>query len=198
MMSIAVFFLNSVTRSRPQIRSKFANIPGVTSLPRDTQPSTVPRPPPRRLDAEDLIGQVVVNGPLNQAAGDGVDGPAGTRMLSLESRVVVAEKSTRALLVEVVRLQAALSTAMKSVDEERTARREMENRMRAAADALTQVGAWIEREERRRQSDDEAAKTLLATAQDAEAAALAAKQEAVKRVEEHANRYQFSLGLCIQ
>ena len=106
--------------------------------------------------------------------------------------MAVAEKSTRALLVEVVRLQAALGTAMKAADEEKAARREAETRMRETADTLTQVGAQLEREERRRRTDDDAARTLLATAQDAEAAALAARQEAVKRFDEHANRWQFS------
>jgi len=188
-MSIMVLIFNVVTRQRPQIRSKFANIPGVTSLPRDPQPTILPRPP-RRLDAVDPAVQVAVIAPPDQAVGDG---PAGTRLLGLESRVAVAEKSTRALLVEVVRLQAAVSAAMKSVDEERAARRDAENRMRSTADTLAQVGAQLEREERRRRTDDDAAKTLLSTAQDAEAAALVARQEAVQRFEEQANRYQFCI-----
>ena len=162
-------------RPRPQIRSKFANIPGITSLPRDPPPTIVPRPP-RRQDAEDPSVQV-----------------DGTRLHGLETRVAVAEKSTRALLVEVVRLQNDLSTAMKTVDEEKAARRDAENRMRATADTMTQVGARLQREEQKRRTDDETAKTLIATAQDAEAAALAARQEAVKRVEEQATRYQFSV-----
>ena len=102
----------------------------------------------------------------------------------------MAEKSTRALLVEVVRLQATVDAVMKSVDDERAARRDAENRMRAAADTLTQLGAQLERRRRTDVDDDAAtAKTLLATAQNAEAAALAAKQETVKRVDEQADRY---------
>jgi len=150
----------------------------------------MPRLPPRlprRLDAVDPASQVAV---IDQTTGDG---PTSTRLLALESRVAVSEKSTRALLVEVVRLQAALSTAMKSADEDRVARRDAENRMRATADTLAQVGAQMERDEHRRRTDDDDTKTLLATAQDAEAAALAARQEAVKSAEEQANRYHFSI-----
>ena len=170
-------------RSRPQIRSKFANIPGITSLPRDPPPTIVPRPP-RRPDAEDPAVQIAVIAPPDPVRVD------GTRLHGLESRVAVAEKSTRALLVEVVRLQNELSAAMKTVDEEKAARRDAENRMRATADTMTQVGARLQREDQRRRTDDETAKTLIATAQDVEAAALAARQEAVKRVEEQATRYQ--------
>lgn len=148
----------------------------------------MPRPP-RKADADDPVAQVAVIAPPSRAAGEGVDGPTGSRLLRLESRVVVAEKSTRALLVEVVRLQTALSAAMKSVDEEKAARRDAENRMRASTDTLKQVGARLEREEERRHRDDETAKTLLARTQDAEAEALSAEQEAAKRVEEHNARY---------
>jgi len=146
----------------------------------------VPRPP-RRLDAVDPTAQVAV---IDQAAGDG---PTSTRLLALESRVAVSEKSTRALLVEVVRLQAALSTASQSADEDRVARRDAENRMRATADTLAQVGAQLEREEHRRRTEGDDARTLLATAKDAEAAALAARQEAAKRAEEQANGYHFRI-----
>ena len=50
-----------------------------------------------------------------------------TPLVGLESRVSVAEKSTRALLVEVVRLQAAVDGALKSADDEREARRDAED-----------------------------------------------------------------------
>jgi len=164
------------TRIRRQSRSKFANIPGVTSLPE-----------PRRADGGDAA---VLGLPMNQAA-DRLDGPTGTRLVGLESRVSVAEKSTRALLVEVVRLQTSLSSAMRSLDDERAARRDADNRMRTASDAVNEVAARLEREEQRRRTDDDATKTLIATAQNAEATALAARQEAFKRVDEHSNRYQF-------
>jgi len=62
----------------------------------------VPRPPARRGDAE-----VVAAGEQATAAGDDAGSTVTTRLHGLESRVAVAEKSTRALLVEVVRLQAA-------------------------------------------------------------------------------------------
>jgi len=139
---------------------------------------------PRVGDAGDPVSQIAV---IDQAA----DGPAGTRLIGLESRVAVAEKSTRALLVEVVRLQSALRRAMDSVNEERAVRRDAESRMRAATDALTR----LEREKQRRQTDDDTAKSLLATAQDAQAAALAARQEAATRSEEQANRYQYYCSL---
>jgi len=62
----------------------------------------VPRPPARRGDAE-----VAAAGEQATAAGDDAGSTVTTRLHGLESRVAVAEKSTRALLVEVVRLQAA-------------------------------------------------------------------------------------------
>jgi len=123
-------------RPRPQNRSKFASIPGVTSLPRDV--TVVPRPPPK-FSADDP--QVAVVAPLDKARdGSGVDGPTDTRLVRLESRVAVAEKSTRALLVEVVRLHSALDAAMRSAEEEKAARQDAEARTTAAADALTKVG----------------------------------------------------------
>jgi len=66
----------------------------------------VPRPPARRGDAE-----VVAAGEQATAAGDDAGSTVTTRLHGLESRVAVAEKSTRALLVEVVRLQAATHQA---------------------------------------------------------------------------------------
>ena len=143
----------------------------------------MPRPP-RRADANDPAGQ-------------GDDGATATRLLGLESRVAVAEKSTRALLVEVVRLQAALSAAMKSVDEERSGLRDVEYRMKLTADALTQAGTRLEREQQRRQTDDEDSKSLLVTARNAEAAAQAARQEAVKRAEEQSARYLSTRNRCM-
>jgi len=93
--------------------------------------------------------------------------------------------------LQVVRLQTALNAATKTVDDDRAARRDSENRVRAATEALAQVGARLERDEQRRRTDDQTTKNLLAAVQDAEAAALAARQDAVKRVEEHSTRWDF-------
>ena len=73
------------------------------------------------------------------------------------------------------------------MEEERSGRREAESRLRAAADSLTQRLD----DHQRRQTDerDAAAKNLLATARNAEAAALAARQEAARRADDHDTRY---------
>ena len=143
----------------------------------------------RRADGEDSPAQAAVVAPPDKAAGEEIDGPTGTRLLALESRVAVAEKSTRALLVEVVRLQGALSTAMKSVDEEKTALRE--NRSRAAAEPPTRVEAWLEPEKQQRRKNNRAGKNPLATSQDTEVAA-SVRKEPVKRAEQRDTRYQIS------
>lgn len=84
-------------RLKPPVRSKFASIPGVTSLP------LVPLPPARRPGVVD--GDPGAGAPQVAVSGGDDDGAGATRLVALESRVAVAEKSTRALLVEVVRLQ---------------------------------------------------------------------------------------------
>jgi len=74
-------------------------------------------------------------------------------------------------------IQATLSAAMKAVDDERTGRREAENRLRAAADSLTQ-----RLDQQRRQTDESRDHVqALMTARNAEATA----QEAARRTDQH-------------
>ena len=178
----------NVNRPRTHTRSKFANIPAITSIP--------PPPPPPVTMMSSVRAPWSCAGTDNPAASADQPPDVSTRLVGLESRVAVAEKSTRALLVEVVRLQGSLGAAMKSVDDERAARRDAEQRRKAADDALTQLQAQMEqgRDERRRRTEDNEDSVVvnpavLETARAAQAAALAAREEGLQRAQQQADRY---------
>ena len=94
-----------------------------------------------------------------------VDDSANERVKQLESRVSIAEKSNRALLEEVVRLQTELRTTIKRNEElirdERQSRVEMENNLRMSSEMLTQLNVRLQMTEDRLSEERSAVNSIV-------------------------------------
>jgi hypothetical protein len=77
---------------------------------------------------------------------------------------------------------------LKGANEDRAARREVENRLRAASDAVSQLASRLDRLERRRAAEDDVSSALMEQLRNSESAALAARQELNRRQEDQAAR----------
>ena len=86
--------------------------------------------------------------PYNANVPNGVPEGSGVELRQLEMRINVAERSNRALLEEVVRLQSELKTqgrqAEEKIQDERNSRKQMENSLRSSNDLIMQLTARLQ------------------------------------------------------
>jgi hypothetical protein len=122
-VAFKVSALSCFYRARPHLRTNFSNLPGVTSIPtgvderttdrKPLQPRSGRRTPPLPLSAvaaEPVVAPpIAAVHPTNRAAtaADSIN----ERLGNVDSRLAVTEKSMRALVYEVVRLQVNVHTS---------------------------------------------------------------------------------------
>ena len=126
----------SVFRPAQQFPSKFSQLPGIGSPTPNADNQLMPF----------TGGKAGGPGGGTKPSWDGVE--PEERLRQLETRVNVAERSNRALLEEVVRLQGELKANNRRSDEtlreEKQARNQLENTLRASADVLSQMSQRIQ------------------------------------------------------
>ena len=122
-----------------------------------------------------------------------VDDSANERVKQLESRVSIAEKSNRALLEEVVRLQTELRTTIKRNEElirdERQSRVEMENNLRMSSEMLTQLNVRLQMTEDRLSEERSAVNSIVNQQKHVEQAMLTSQHEILSRRDLHYTKY---------
>jgi chaperonin cofactor prefoldin len=106
---------------------------------------------------------------------------ANDRVRLLETRIGVTEKSNRALLEEVVRLQSELKSNARRNDDiirdERLARQGLENTLRSSTDALAAVAARLKRTEDRIQDERTYLNDLMTQSKTLEQSVIGAQQD---------------------
>ncbi|XP_013381950.1 neurofilament heavy polypeptide isoform X5 [Lingula anatina] len=116
------------------------------------------------------------------------------RLRHLETRVNVTEKSNRALLEEVVRLQSELKTNVRRSEdvlrEERQTRLQLENSLRASNDLIAQLSSRLKRTEDKIAEERMAISALVNHTKSVEQAVLGSQQELVSRKEAQTARLQ--------
>ena len=162
-----------VFRGQPPFPSKFQQLPGITSPQPTDQNALVPVGTPRSSHGQ------------NGHFGDGGD----DRYRQLESRVNVAEKSNRALLEEVVRLQSELKSTIRRnediIREERQTRAHIESSLRGANDLIGQLGVRLQRTEDRLTEEKSAVNALISHQKTVEQAIIGNQQEVLSRRDLH-------------
>ena len=169
-----VHALFHLSRPERQFPSKYGTLPGIGGSP-------VPG------DNNQMVPYGATRGKLGtlQSSMDGMDGDDKFRQL--ETRVNVAEKSNRALLDEVVRLQSELKTNLRRNEEivrdERQTQSQMENSLRASNDLIAQLSSRIKRTEEKVQEERQAVSALVNHTKSVEQAVLGSQQELMSRRE---------------
>ncbi|XP_065922480.1 neurofilament heavy polypeptide isoform X3 [Magallana gigas] len=163
----------TITSSRPpvatQFPSKYAYLPDINS----------PRPPDRSL--------VPVNGRKQSPAGynPNLDLDADERIRQLEVRLNVAEKSNRALLEEVLRLQGDIKTANRRNDEvlreEKGSRHNLESAMKINNELITQLSARIKEAEDKLSEEKSALSSLVNHTKGVEQAVKSSQNELIAK-----------------
>lgn len=114
------------------------------------------------------------------------------RLRQMETRIHVAEKSNRALLEEVVRLQSELKGQIRrnedTLREERQARIQMENSMRASNDLMAQMSARLKNAEERVQEEKSTVNALVSQTKNMEHAVLGGQQDLLNRKDHQATK----------
>ncbi|XP_077864098.1 uncharacterized protein LOC100370844 [Saccoglossus kowalevskii] len=109
----------------------------------------------------------------------------GTRMNQLEQRLSISERSNRALLEEVVRLQGELKQSHRKTEEtlaaERQARQHLAENLRSSNDLIGQLGARLKRAEEKVQDERAAVGALVNHTKQVEQAVLGSQQEILSR-----------------
>lgn len=107
------------------------------------------------------------------------------RIRQIESRVSVSEKSNRALLEEVVRLQGELKATIRRnediIREERSSRGQIENSLRGANDLISQLSLRLQRTEDRLTEEKTAVSALISHQKSVEHAVIGSQQEILSR-----------------
>nr|XP_034318083.1 serine/arginine repetitive matrix protein 2 isoform X7 [Crassostrea gigas] len=152
-----------------QFPSKYAYLPDINS----------PRPPDRSL--------VPVNGRKQSPAGynPNLDLDADERIRQLEVRLNVAEKSNRALLEEVLRLQGDIKTANRRNDEvlreEKGSRHNLESAMKINNELITQLSARIKEAEDKLSEEKSALSSLVNHTKGVEQAVKSSQNELIAK-----------------
>ncbi|XP_064623698.1 coiled-coil domain-containing protein 154-like isoform X3 [Lineus longissimus] len=165
-----------VLPTTPQFPSKFSALPNIHGV----------SPQPNQENQLVPFGR---SGVLN-ASTEGME--ANDRVRLLETRIGVTEKSNRALLEEVVRLQSELkSTARRNEDvirDERIARQGLENTLRSSTDALAAVTARLKRTEDRIQEERTHLNELMGQSKTLEQSVIGAQQDVANKRDYQAAR----------
>ena len=107
------------------------------------------------------------------------------RIRQMEVRISVTEKSNRALLEEVVRLQSELKGQIRRNEEtlrdERQARMQMENTMRAGNDLITQMSSRLKSTEEKVAEERSTVSALLSQTKNMEQVVLGGQQDLLNR-----------------
>ena len=126
--------------------------------------------------------------------GGGGGGGGEDRLLQLEARVNVAERSNRALLEEVVRLQSEVKVGQRRADEttrdDASSRDRLEGALRASGELVAAFGARLKRTEEALREARVAMATLMSHSKGVEQALLGTQQELLSRREAQANRWR--------
>lgn len=114
------------------------------------------------------------------------------RMRQLEMRLNVTEKSNRALLEEIVRLQTDIKTSTRKNDdilrEERYARQQQESVIRASNDLIMQLATRLKSNEEKLQEERITLSSLVNHTKSVEQAVLGSQQELLSRKDVHGSR----------
>ena len=157
-----------ICRSSGQFPSKFAALPGIGA----------------RESPEPNANNQVMPYSARGAVDEGDD-----RVRQIETRLNVAEKSNRALLDEVVRLQGELKFAVRkneeNIREEKQARQQMESVLRTSRDTIEQLGSRLRRAEERTVEDKASIQALLNHTKSVEQTVLNGQQELLTRKDLH-------------
>ncbi|XP_064594874.1 coiled-coil domain-containing protein 154-like isoform X2 [Liolophura sinensis] len=169
----------STSRPGAQLPSKYVQLPSIASPQPSVKNQMVP------------YGSKAGNATPRSAL-DEIDTEDKSRQI--ETRLAVAEKSNRALLEEVVRLQGELkSSARRNEDilrEERNARMQLEISLQTSSDLIAQMNARIKNTEEKVQEEKLALNSLVNHTKSVEQAVLGSQQELLSKKDTHGSQLQ--------
>ena len=165
----------------PKKKAKFSNLPGILTLPNLSIDSEIDpyKVPTSVAPFDDSSSQTVFN----------IIDSNDNKFDEFESRMDVIEKSNQTLLNEVIRLQKRSDEVHGFLKEERLARKQLENSLRASGDVISHLSNKLEKYNSQREDDTSSISNLINRLKAVEESLQKIQKDGQQKTEENSTKY---------